>query len=157
MILALRQRHRRIIYSLGVLLPMAFVAGLAARHPVPVVDSVPTALAPESPRFDRVVWERADLWPGHDIRTRMLANSNSMAVELSPKTELVKPDLIVYWTPAVVGTASNLPANAVLLGAFAQSQPVALPLLHRAIDGALLLYSLADDEIVATSKPLAAK
>src|SRR5262245_3083996 len=43
-ILPLRQRHRLMVCTLGVLLPVAFVAGIAARKPAPVAGTVPAAL-----------------------------------------------------------------------------------------------------------------
>jgi hypothetical protein len=162
MILALRQRHRRIVFSLGVLLPAVFVIGIAARRPVPVVSSLPAALAPEPSHIDRVVWDRADLWPRTGIRTRLLASpgdGESFAVELSAAKEIVQPDLLVYWIPGNPKIASALPGGAVLLGAFVQAKPVALPLPGEAAagDGVLLLYSLADHEVVATSNPFAVR
>lgn len=161
MILALRRRHRRIVYSLGFLLPVAFVAGLAARRPVPVVSSLPAALAPEPPGLARVVWDRADLWSQTGIRTRLLSNqagAGSFAVELSAPAEIVKPDLIAYWLPGATNGVSELPGNAIFLGAFVQAKPVALPLPgEAATNGVLALYSLADHEIVATSNPFAAR
>ena len=160
MILPLRQRHRRIVFSLGFLLPVVFGVGIAARRPVPVASSLPAALAPESPRFDRVVWDRSNLWPQTPIRTRLLSNPDdhaSFAVELSAAAEIVKPDLIVYWVPGSPTIAAALPDQAILLGAFVQSKPVPLPLPGEAaaLSGVLVLYSLADHEIVAASNPFA--
>ena len=60
--------------------------------------------------------------------------------------DFVKPDLMVYWAPE-----SNLttpcPTNAILLGAFS-SPPLPLPTKLNKSPGALVLFSLADDEIV---------
>lgn len=161
MIIELRRRHRRIVYSLGFLLPAAFVAGLAARHPVPVASALPAALAPESRRFDRVVWDRAGLWPQTAIRTLLLCNQSGgggFAVELSAPAEIAGPDLLVYWVPGGTNSAPALPENAIFLGAFVQTKPAAIPLPGEAAsNGALLLYSLADHEIVATSSLFSAR
>lgn len=46
MILPLRQRHRRWSYTLAVLLPVLFVAGLARRSPVPVTSNRAILSAP---------------------------------------------------------------------------------------------------------------
>lgn len=41
MIHSLRQRHRRIIFILAVLVPVIFIAGLLVRKPVPRNQSLP--------------------------------------------------------------------------------------------------------------------
>jgi len=49
MIRLLRQRHRRMVIALGVILPIAFALGIAARKSVPSLTSLPTELV-GSPR-----------------------------------------------------------------------------------------------------------
>src|SRR5438270_13389197 len=70
MIRPLRQRHRVMISALGVLLPVAFAVGIAARRPIPVA-SVPRDLGGKAKDFAQVVWTKPDLWPGHDIITTL--------------------------------------------------------------------------------------
>ncbi len=36
MIQTLRQKHRLVIYTLAIILPLVFIAGLAVRRPIPV-------------------------------------------------------------------------------------------------------------------------
>jgi hypothetical protein len=159
MIRPLRQRHRRAVFALGILLPVALVAGLAMRRPVPVVQSSFNAFTVEPPHLGQVLWERGDLWPQFSIRTRLFSDRGAgqkFAVELASAKEIVKPDLIVYWTPQILKAADSLPDDAVLLGALLQSTVTQLLLPDNAAktSGSLLLYSLADHEVVAVSKPL---
>ena len=153
MILPLRQRHRVIVCTLGVVLPVAFVIGIAARRPVPLATSVPPELAGKAINFGQVVWTKADLWPGQRIITSLRRDaSGSVAVELMFR-ELVKPDVLVYWVAGKGTVSGSLPDNARLLGVLANSAPLAIPSNERGALGRLMLYSLADHEVVAVSKP----
>src|ERR1044071_2374469 len=97
MIRPLRQRHRVMICTLGVLLPVAFAAGLVARKSVPVAASLPLELPGQENDFGRVIWTKADIWPGQRIITSLRQNSTgSTAVELMFR-DLAKPDVLVYW------------------------------------------------------------
>ena len=158
MIRPLRQRHRRMITIIGVLLPIAFAAGIAARRPAPTVATLPTALATTQRHFEAVEWERADLFTKTPIQVRLLrerAGAARFAVEFSAAKDFVKPDLIVYWVANSPNLTDTLPDNARLLGAFNSS--LALPLSPDAGPGSgvLVLYSLADQKIVEVSKPFA--
>src|SRR5438105_1969976 len=62
MIRPLRQRHRRIVIVLGIFLPVAFVAGVAARKPVPGMASLPPGLVAPPQKFSAIGWERTDLF-----------------------------------------------------------------------------------------------
>jgi hypothetical protein len=160
MIRPLRQRHRRMIFALGIFLPVAFVAGLAARRPVPTAQSLPANFKREQLHFERVVWDRADLWPQNSIRTRLLSDKpggRGFAIELSGTKDIVKPDLIVYWSPDAPKATNSLPDTAALLGAFVQTEPTPLLLPDSAIgttNAVFLLYSLADHEVIAISQPV---
>ena len=159
MIRPLRQRHRRMVIALGVFLPIAFVVGIAARKPVPTGQSLSVTLAGEPLHFEDVVWDRRDLWVQPAIRTRLLSDKTGgkrFAVELSAVEDIVKPDLIVYWVSGNPKIEDTLPDNATLLGAFVQTKPTPLPLPGEtaARSGVLVLYSLADHEVIAASKPV---
>ena len=79
--------------------------------------------------------------------------AGKFGVEFSAAKDFVKPDLIDYWVAGNPTIADELPDNAVLLGSFS-SMP--LPLSDEAMksSGALVLFSLADNEIVDASKPI---
>ena len=158
MIRSLRQRHRQMVITLGVFLPIAFTVGISARRSVPTGPSLSATLAGEPLHFEYVVWDRSDLWAHQAMRTRLLsakADGKRFAVELSTVNEIVKPDLIVYWIPDISKIEDALPDNATLLGAFVQTKPTPLPFPGEtaARSGVLVLYSLADHEVIAASKP----
>ena len=158
MIRPLRQRHRRMLIVLGVFLPVAFAIGIAARKPVPDMTSLPKELVTSRQKFAATEWERADLFTKAPIQVRLLresAGAGHFAVEFSAAKDFVKPDLIVYWVTGSQNITEKLPENARLLGTFNAS--VALSLSPDAAQGSgvLVLYSLADQEIVEVSKPFA--
>ena len=148
----LRQRHRAMVCTLGVLVPVAFVAGVAARRPVPASRSVPTAQESKASDFGTVLWTRADLWPGQRIITSLRRNAaGSVAVELLIR-DLVRPDVLVYWAAGKETAVEGLPDTARLLGVLSNSTPLPIPADARREGGRFLLYSLADHEVVASSK-----
>lgn len=156
MIRPLRQRHRRMAAVIGVLLPVAFAAGIAARKPAPTVATLPTALARTAQHFEALEWERADLFTKTPIQIRLLRESASMghfAVMLAVAKDFVKPDLIVYWVAGSPSITDMLPNNARLLGALSSSVALSLPPDAASGSGVLILYSLADQELVEVSKP----
>jgi hypothetical protein len=61
--------------------------------------------------------------------------------------------LLVYWVAGNPGVTNALPAEAVLLGAFGR-EPLPLPEQPLKSAGVLVLYSLADGEVVDVSKPV---
>jgi len=152
MIRPLRQRHQVTLCTLGVILPLAFVAGIAARKPVPVATALPPRLASNAKDLGKVVLTRTDLWPGQRIITSLRRNAaGSLAVEFTFR-DLVKPDVLLYWATGKEGTAGNgLPDNARLLGALSNGAPLPIPAEARGEAGRFILYSLADQEVVAAS------
>jgi hypothetical protein len=156
MIRPLRQRHRRVVIALGVALPIVFSIGIAARRPVPSMASLPGELPIFSRASAATVWERSDLFPKAPVQAQLLRESEKsgrFALELLGPTDFVKPDLIVYWVAGTSKTPDTLPNNALLLGSFSLSV-FTLPANMPGEDGSLVLYGLANNEIVAVSKPL---
>jgi len=155
MIRPLRQRHRLIVCTLGVLLPVAFTAGLAARKPVPLAANVTWQIARQASDFDRVVWTKPDIWPGQRIITSLRRDATgSVVVELTFR-DLAKPDVLIYWAAKKDTVIEGLPGDARLLGALSNRAPLRIPADVRGEAGRLLLYSLADHEVVAVSNPVA--
>jgi hypothetical protein len=155
MIRSLRQQHRQMLTVISFLLPVAFATGIAARKPAPTVTALPAALAMPSQHFEAVEWERADLFTKTPLQVRLLrerAGAGRWAVALSSPHDFLKPDLIVYWVAGSPNTADKLPDNARLLGVFNPSLPLPLPIEAISSSGVLVFYSLADHEIVETSK-----
>ena len=158
MICLLRQRHRRMVIVFGVLLPVAFAVGIAARKPVPGMTSLPKELVASPQQFAVTEWERADLFTKTPIQVRLLresAGTGRFEVEFSAAKDFVKPDLIVYWVAGSPKITDTLPDNARLLGAFNSSVALSLSPDAGAGSGVLVLYSLADQEVVEVSKPFA--
>ena len=116
MIRSLRRRHRAMVCTLGVLLPVAFVTGIAARRPVPVANSVTVDLGGTVLNLGEVVWTKAGLWPDQRIITRLRRSATgSTAVELTFR-DLAKPDVLVYWAAGKETAVEGLPENARLPG-----------------------------------------
>ena len=158
MIRPLRQRHRRTVIVLGVFLPIAFVIGIAARKSVPGMTSLPKEFVASPQQFAVTEWERADLFTKTPIQVRLLresAGAGRFAVTFCAARDFVKPDLIVYWVAGSPNNTDRLPDNARLLGAFNSSVALSLWLDAQPGSGVLMLYSLADQEVVEVSKPFA--
>lgn len=160
MILPLRQRHGHIMLALGVFLPVAFAAAIVARKPVPTSAELPNSLTVAAQHFESVVWERADLFARNPIHVRLTREQNSagrFAIEFAVSEDFVKPDLIVYWVAGNPNVTDTLPDHALLLGVFNPIAPLVLPTEVESGEGVLVLYSLADQEVIEVSKPFAAR
>jgi hypothetical protein len=157
MILPLRQRHRVMVLALGALLPAAFVFGIASRQSVPLIPALPGNLA-HQPDQALAKWMREDLWAKSQLRTRLLTDSteSSLALEVTAPELVVKPDTLLYWIPGNPEFNESLPNDAVLLGAWMQDpvRPLNVPASAKGNQGRLVLYSLADHEIVNVTKSL---
>jgi len=152
MIRPLRQRHRVMVCTLGVVLPVAFAVGVVARKPVPIAPTISAALTGQATDFDQAVWTKVDLWNDQHIITSLRQNpAGSVAVELMFQN-LAKPDVLVYWAVGKASAIEGLPDNARLLGALSNRSPLPIPADVCGEAGRLFLYSLADHEVVAASK-----
>jgi hypothetical protein len=156
MITSLRQRHRRMFALIGVLLPLAFVAGIVARRTVPATSMLPPELSnTPAQTFTATGYEREDAFENAPVTIRLWRDlsTGQAAVGFSAPKDFVKPDLIAYWITRQPTNRTELPADVVLLGSFVAT---ALPLPAEAAtaEGSLILFSLADQEIVDISKPL---
>jgi len=151
MILPLRQRHRRLFAVLGVLLPIAFVAGIAARKTMPL--RAETNWVTELREAEKLAWERSDLFSKVPVRVRLLHGPAWYRVGFSVGRGFAKPDLLVYWVAGSPAITDKLPDHARLLGPFDPSLSLQLPSDAASTGGVLVLYSLADNEIVDASNP----
>ena len=154
MILPLRQRHRRIFAVLGILLPLAFIAGIAARKPMRSTSTLPSELRNPAQTFTNTNWSRADLFAKTHLRVRMLqepASRPRYAIAFSDTKAFLNPDLIVYWVVGNPVIRGAIPDNAVLLGTFS-SPALTLPDEATQAKGVLVLYSLADKVVVDVSQ-----
>ena len=97
-----------------------------------------------------VEWDRVHLFPRTSAMVALLrdANATHFAVEVSTSEGFAKPDVLVYWYSGPQPSPRDIPDDSVLLGAC----NTRLPLPASAQAGRLLLFSLADHEILDTSQ-----
>jgi hypothetical protein len=156
MIRPLRKRHRRIVSVLAIFLSLAFAVGIAARRPVPVDAAWRPALTGAPGGSLVKEWVPAGLFAKSPVQVRLLrlpGEPGQFAFELSAAKDFLKPDLLVYWAAGNPGVAGILPDHAILLGAFS-SRALPLPDEVARARGVLVLYSLADNEVVDVSNPV---
>ncbi len=112
---------------------LADAAGFSASSSLPPL-SPPQTGTPDSYRFEISVDEGSGAEP---------------AVTIRPTRPIFKPDVLVYWTAS--GEGSGLPADAILVGGLSEdvSQTLTLPRAAAGARGALLVYSLPHQEILA--------
>lgn len=157
MIRPLRQRHYQTFVAIGFVLPVVFALGIVGRKPFPSMEALPNEFAAQAEEFPVLVWARNDLFAKAPIQVRLRRgnpNQGLLAVTFSADQNVfIKPDLMVYWTTGNPTINGRLSERAKLLGGF---NSVALPLPAEAAgtNGVLVLYSLADNEIVDVSKPI---
>lgn len=155
MIRPLRQCHYRVFLVLGIFLPAALTLGIAARKPAPLIAEIPAALSRAQQGFDFVQWRRADLFARAPVQVQLLRDarySGRYGLKFSAEKNFVKPDLIVYWSAGNPASTNTVPENAIFLGAF-DAGALPLPVSVEHSSGSLVLFSLADGEIVDVSKP----
>ena len=147
MIAPLRRRHRRLIAVLAVVVPVLFVVALTGRPTAPVTADLAAEIA--APPAGRVESEQGDLFD-YPITTRVRSSESGWWVELEPREAIVKPEVLVYWTPESSAARDRLPSDAFLLGALAGTRPRAFEVPSRALGqaGRLWLYSLGHQEVV---------
>lgn len=153
MIRPLRQRHRIIISVIAVLLPIVFMAGIAARKTIPDME-IPAAIAQPQPDFPRLVFEKDGFWPALEVTVRVFADSippANLAVELQPQNYIKMPDILIYWSASQPASSEQLPETAYLVGTLSGlgKRRFLLPSSAIESDGTLILYSLARQEMIA--------
>ena len=155
MILRLRQRHRRMFVVLGVLLPLLFAVGIAMRRAVPQPKTLPPELSSQTVTFTATDYERGDLFDKSPVQVRLWREQGTgrLAVGFKAAKDFLKPDLLAYWSAARPAGTKGLPKESKLLGAFVAG-PLTLPPEASVADGFLILFSLANQEIVDASKPI---
>ena len=155
MILSLRQRHRRMFAVIGVLLPVVFVVGIVLRRTVPPTTELSPELSAQTYTFSATGQEFGDLFPKSGVRVLLWQDipGDQYALSFTLVNEFAKPDLLAYWTAGPPADTNQLPTQATLLGAFVAG-PLVLPAEATRTEGRLILYSLANQEVVAVSKPV---
>ncbi len=158
MISPLRKRHRLTFLLMSVVLPIVTILGIINRK-APTLKNDLTNVSSQNltEKFSDEVWSEDALWSDlKSISTRLLSgknNPNILAVELSIRENLTKPDVLVYWSIDKFSPGSGPTDNSFFIGQFNSTRATLYPLPSEALksDGYLLLYSLAHREIVATT------
>ena len=154
MILPLRRRHFAVFSVLAVVLPLAYVAALATRDPLPIAPAIPAELTEAIPMdlAERLAWIRTGpLWTELGIETAVLPDAGGpVEIALRPTRDPKLPKALVYWVPGVQARTA-LPDDAVLVGSLAGQWPVRLsaPAEARGTPGRLIVYSLGHQRVVA--------
>lgn len=156
MIQPLRRRHRQVFMLLGVTLPVVLIIGFATHPPLPAATGLLPGLTTTATAFSTMVWQRDGLFAQAPVQVRLLRTQDGtrgFALNLTGPNDFLKPDLLVYWVSGQPQITDTLPGEARLLGAFSAG-PLPLPAEAARGSGVLVLYSLANNEIVAVSRPL---
>jgi hypothetical protein len=149
MTLRLRQQHRIAVAALAVILPAALGSGLALRQPIVLSQLQGLSLPPNT--YGPISWTNYTLWPDKQIATYLRrGEARTVAVELAWST-FHEPDLLLYWVPGKKPQLASLPSEARFIGSVQPNKVLPLPLEIRGPTGMLVLYSLANHEVVAAS------
>jgi hypothetical protein len=119
-------------------------------------DSLPKELSHVAAKIRSDEWERAhNFLRKRRFIVRLLRESAGTGhFRVVFYTErFLEAGLIVYWVPRQSKRHDTLPENARLLGTFNSSFSMPLPPDAASGGGVLILYSLADHEVVEVSKP----
>ena len=136
MIEPLRRIHGRMFLSLGIVLPILFVAGVRSRR-------IPTAKGHTETSTSPANAERTILIDGTRLAARVFRDASGSTVEISSSANLLVPDVLVYASTSE--SKRDVPADAVLLGAFVSGKTYRLPSANSRF---VLLYSLARRELL---------
>ncbi|MCL4789706.1 MAG: hypothetical protein KJ070_23480 [Verrucomicrobia bacterium] len=117
---------------------------------------LPNGLSQSPSRSSEMVRDFLGTYP---LGVRLFRDAESQAawsVQIIARFPPVGPDLLVYWIPATQTLSRNLPDDARLLGAFVPEMAFALPPESVSNRGRLLLYSLANQEVLEASNDFVA-
>ena len=144
----LRNKHRLIVTSLAFLLPISVGTALAVRQPFAITRTLSPPLAAGVAEHGPIVWSRGDLWSGKKIFTSLRRDAmNHVSIDLMYR-DLPFADLLLYWVPGQAEKLEGLPATARFLGTIFRGVPLQIPADLRGEVGRLVIYGLADHEIV---------
>ena len=152
MIQPLRKMHRAVFLVLGIVLPVLFISGLAARH-APLSAS---ARAEDGFERKNVIAGTDFMMNGGSTKhmVRLIENTISGSdreFQLIPDSEFLAPDVFIYWS--LTKTESSIGADAKLLGKFGPRERYRIP---AGVGSYFVLYSVAQNRVLA-SIPIGAK
>lgn len=152
MIRRLRKQHLASFGLLACVLPVGIALALTSRQAVPAspssVAEYGIANAPSDVPARDLAFEAGPL----SLRLRLwsAAAGRGRILELTPQRDPEQPDLLVYWADSQA--TNELPKSCVLLGSLAGTQVRRFELPAEVRAGRLYFYSLAHQELVATSE-----
>lgn len=147
MIAPLRRWHRRATAAIVIAVPAVFVAAIVARPGVPVNARLPIQSESTPVTSRPLAWSRGDV-----VASLVKTGDGGAEVAFDTRSLSLDPDVLVYWFEP--GDSGEPPAAGKLLGAIRGNvdSRIALPSRAAEIGGRLALYSLAHDEVFATTK-----
>lgn len=140
MIQPLRQRHRWMTILFFFIALSGLSLAVSSRVPIPVMDNIPGEVAITAENLRDGLWGDLSIlmgW-GKDEKGRNM-------VTLQPKESLLYPELLVYWHTGDWNGVVDGPA--MLLGSLSGMKARRFMVSDK--DGTLVLYSLAQGEVVA--------
>ncbi len=136
---------------LSLLIPLVFVVSILGRPTSPEANAdIPSVVESLASTFTMETGE-AGLFaeqPAMNYRILETSDGQKRAIELSASEPLRIPELLVYWSPN--SNAESLSNNHVLLGTWPVTFTRTFELPESA-PGAILLYSLSQQEVVAST------
>jgi len=149
---SLRRRHRFLIVGLVVVMPVLFGLCLAARRPFPVGNAAAILGTAPGDATGVVVGTIPVHWSIPGITTTFYRDLAGHVTVRLDSHDMASPDVLVYWSVGTGTIHERLPADARLLGAFSHRQALPIPEDATGETGRLLLYSLADHQVLALSR-----
>lgn len=144
MIAPLRLRHRRVVTLLAFAVPALVLVAVGQRPDYDVQRHAHGASAPQTTGAMAL-----DLFDSPPVQGHLRHEGTGAVLQVQTTAAPTRPDLLLYWSPDSPG--DQLPANSVLLGAL-PSHALRLYNLPRTTAGGFVsLYSLAHQELVASS------
>ena len=151
----LRQLHRRMWLVLLIVIPLVYVAGLAARRTPITMERIPDRLIDTYKVSAQPLAESTFAIGETEFSARLFAREGSslpavVELERLGATPLAHPDVLVYWTPTTSGQGQSMLADAYFMGVLTEEQPqqYALPEESTQRDGRLLFYSLGHKQML---------
>ena len=147
----LRTRHRRAVLAMALALPIGMSAAIAARVNELDTEDTPAFVAgPARPAGDSV--DLSGAWQSVAIETLLWRETPQGAtLELRPVTDLLAPDVLLYWNASASDEVSD---TSVQLGRLSgeEARRFVLPEQFATTPGSLVLYSLAHGRVLGSAQ-----
>jgi hypothetical protein len=155
MIRPLRRRH--FIFSVLMLagLPFLVIHGYLKSHKETTMPELPKLDTRHHKSFPLEVWHKPRLWKNFpELNTRLLSDTSAehtLAIELTYEGTISHSDILIYWSPRSFSVKTGIGETMHLVGAFTTNETTVyqLPDIARKRDGFLILYSMAEDQVVS--------